>query len=324
MGTKPDAARAERALIRQPLSVDEESSSNIPAIYSARTLQVVGLTESRLKRFREKRKAGKLKRHSEKKRDKADGAGRTSKYTNPTTFKKCKGGAMISSPYLRSSLPSNTFVKPPRTKKDPKTGKTKKVLGTYPIRSNCRASLAGLGRALQFKQKKGGKGAFQADRALATKVLKRANQESRKERKGKGGETGKRGPGGHQFKLWGTRTSLTKQTRQETHRGPSGAAKRHKKYGKTTGREDKRLHTAKDEHGQEGNREVARSPMHAASRPDDKKSKGSKSRSSARSEGHAKRGMAAIGKSYKAKTRKERAKERSRKATGSRKRKKDQ
>jgi len=191
-----------------------------------------------------------------------------------TTFKKCRPGAMISTPYLRKSMARNTFINPD------------KKLPTWPIRSKCRSSLAGLGRALQFTG---------ASEAIKKQVLKRVNA--------LGGVRGKA-----RIKLWGTGVG---GTRHITHRGAPGKAKRHKAYGTSTGQADTSKHTppysppgstGRGEVGSAGNREVARSSMHAAEPPKGSQTKRKKKREAARKAHTVGKGQEKIGRM----TRKER------------------
>lgn len=184
-----------------------------------------------------------------------------------TTFKKCRPAAMLSTPYLRKSMPRNIFVNP--DKKNP----------TYPIRPGCRASLGGVARSLQFGK---------ASEAKKREIMKRGNA--------LGGVRGK-----SRFKFWGTGVG---GTRMETHRGSPGTAKRHKKYGISTGRSDNAKHTppystpgstGKGDVGPAGNREVVRSPLHAADPPKGPRSKGKKHREAARAASTIGRSKEAIG-----------------------------
>ena len=191
--------------------------------------------KTRLQRFKDKREAGALKGHKVKTKD----GGK--KYENSTTFKKCPQGAMVGTPYLRQEIPLNRFVKP--SDDNP----------TYPVRDNCRASMAGVGRALQYAN---------PGKAVVKQVLARVNR--------LGGIRGKA-----RLRLWGTGVG---GSRMETNRGPSGAPKRDGSYGTPTSKRDERLHTAAHEHGKAGNREVPRAHGHAAKPPTSKMSKGKKKR----------------------------------------------
>jgi len=172
-----------------------------------------------------------------------------SKYENPTSFKKCPKGAMVSTPYLRHELPKNTFVKAGGGF----DGKTP----TLPIRPGCRASLGGVARSLQFSKQ---------NKSTTRQVLARINR--------LGGTRGKA-----QFRAWGTGVG---GARMETKRGPSGAPRRTKGYGTPTGERDDRIHTASHEHGKAGLREVPRAGKAAYEKGAIKtKSKGSKKRSDA-------------------------------------------
>jgi len=188
-----------------------------------------------------------------KKKKKGDGSKK-----NETSWKKCPRGALISSPGLRHSMPLNTFVNP-----DPD-------YPTFPVRSNCRASMAGVARSLQFAR---------PNQSVIDQVLKRVNK----------GEI----RGSRRLKLWGTRVG---GQRMETHRGPSGKPKRHPDYGTSTGERDERLHTAKAEHGKAGNREVARAAGHASRSVAKKKtSKGKQKKTAASRKGTIARGKRTIG-----------------------------
>ena len=209
--------------------------------------------KTRRQRFKDKRAAGSLKGHKEKHED------GKSKYENPTTFKKCSPGAMVSTPYLRHEIPQNRFVDPDDDHP------------TYPIRSNCRASLGGVARMLQYNK---------PGKAKARQVLARINR--------LGGTRGK-----VRFRAWGTGVG---GQRMKTHRGASGVAKRHKAYGTSTGERDDRLHTAKEEHGKAGNREVPRATGHSAKQAIGPKSKRKKKREAAGRKVTIKRGQKKIGK----------------------------
>ena len=178
--------------------------------------------------WRQMRKEGKLKQHKEKKGD--DGK---SKYENSTTFKSCSGtgGAMAASKTLRHSLPKNIFVND-----DPDHP-------TWPVRSDCRPSMAGLGRAMQMAGPKGksGKRGPTKNADIKSQVMGRVNK----------GEI----RGGRRLKLWGTGVG---GQRMETHRGPPGTPERDPDYGESTGKRDEHLHTARSEHSKAGNREVKR------------------------------------------------------------------
>lgn len=174
-----------------------------------------------------------------------------------TTFKKCSPGAMLSTPYLRHSLPLNLFVNPDDDNP------------TFPIRANCRASLAGVGRALQKDMAGSGE-------ATVKQALQRVNQ--------MGGTRGKT-----RLKLWGTGVG---GKRMETYRGPphkplrtSSLAKRLKiskkkaaaLHGISTGRPDMVKHTSPyspvgGAKGPSGNREVHRAEQ-AHAKPERKRSK---------------------------------------------------
>lgn len=175
-----------------------------------------------------------------------------------TTFKKCSPGAMLSTAYLRHKIPQDRFVN--RDDDHP----------TWPIRPECRASLAGLGRALQYAK---------PGETVKREVLSRVNR--------LGGIKGK-----SRIRLWGTGVG---GERMKTHRGKSGTPKRHKEYGKPTDRVDNKLHTAKAEHGRAGNREVERHPL-AGAKPEKHKVSGKKAkREEKRRLAQVKRGKHAIG-----------------------------
>lgn len=186
--------------------------------------------------FRELRALGRLRGHKEgtKKVKHKDKHGRESeaekkKYENQTTFKKCDPGAMVGTPYLRHDNPLNTYVNPDAD------------YPTWPIRPGCRASLAGVGRALQYAD---------PNEAVVRQVIGRVNR--------LGGIRGKA-----RLHLWGTGVG---GQRMETHRGPSGAPKRDKDYGISTGERDDRLHTARAEQHVRGNRRIDPVPLNAAKR----------------------------------------------------------
>lgn len=182
-----------------------------------------------------------------------------------TTFKKCSPGAMIATPYLRHSLPMNQFVNP--DDENP----------TFPIRSNCRASMGGVTRALQ-KDMSG------AGEATVKQVLQRINQ--------MGGTRGKT-----KFKAWGTGVG---GKRMETYRGKPGTPKRtdslakklgisKKKasalHGISTGKSDMVKHTPPyspvgGAKGPAGNREVNRADQ-AHAKPSHKQSKRKEKRKAA-------------------------------------------
>jgi len=163
-----------------------------------------------------------------------------------TTFKRCPRGAMVSTPYLRHSLPLNTFVNP------------REDFPTFPIRPDCRASLAGLGRALQ-RDMSG------ADRRLVSRVIALVNR--------LGGIKGKA-----RIRLWGTGVG---GKRMETYRGKPHTPKRThylakklgiskrkaaKLYGTSTGRPDMIKHTIPyspvgGTKGPAGQREVPRAEL---------------------------------------------------------------
>lgn len=197
-----------------------------------------------------------------------------------TTFKKCAKGALVSTKGLRHSLPKNMFVNP--DKDNP----------TYPIRSDCRPSLAGVGRALQGDM-------ANSNEAITKQAMQRVNQ--------MGGTRGKT-----RLRLWGTGKG---GKRMETFRGAPGTPKRtgkvkklQAKFGKkaaklhgvSTGRADNQKHTPPysppgGSKGAAGNREVYRHPE-ANSKPKGKlKSKGSQKRAAAQEAGTIKRGKRKIG-----------------------------
>jgi len=179
-----------------------------------------------------------------------------------TTFKRCSPGAMVSTPYLRHTLPLNTFVNP--DDENP----------TFPIRPNCRPSLVALGRAMQPDMANSNEG-------TVNQVLKRVNQ--------MGGTRGKA-----RVKLWGTGVG---GKRMETYRGRPGEAERtdtlakklgiskkkaSKLHGISTGQPDMVKHTPPyspvgGSKGPAGNREVPRA-ANAHAKTDEKMSKGKKRR----------------------------------------------
>lgn len=221
----------------------------------------LGKSSKRGSVFKAMRGHGKIKGHKKAAATRVKKSGekqKGSKYENPTTFKKCSPGAMISTPHLRQELPLNQFSNP-----DDK-------YPTWPLRPGCRASLAGLGRALQFAN---------PNRQLKKAVIQKVNA--------LGGVRGKA-----RIKLWGTGVG---GSRMETHRGPSGAPKRNKRYGTPTGERDNRLHTDSDEHGQRGNREVPRAHGHAAKQPIGPKTKRKTHREKSARAAHISRGQKRIG-----------------------------
>lgn len=198
----------------------------------------------RLERFRASRREGKLKRHKEQiviKRGKKGKLRRgKSKFANSGTFRPCaadpdgregqvkfrttgentprKAGAMISNKGLRQKIPLNRFIN--RNPENP----------TGPIRPKCRASLAGLLRSRAFPGT-----TSNYDTAVADKISDLNKKEG--------------GPNLHPHE---------RGAREKRHHGPSGAPKRHPKYGKLSGKEDNKPHTAKKEWGKRYNRPVVK------------------------------------------------------------------
>jgi len=199
-----------------------------------------------------------------------------------TTFKKCKRGAMVSTPHLRHTLNSKIFVKDDEDNP------------TFPVRAGCRSSKAGVLRALQ-KDMSG------ADEATVKAVLQRINT-------GKSGGT----RGKDAIKGWGTGVG---GKRMETFRGKPGTPKRTaslakklgiskskaaKLHGISTGKPDNQKHTAPysppgGSKGPSGNREVHKAKNAHAKPAGKKKSKGSKKRKKARREGAVGRSRARLG-----------------------------
>ena len=197
-----------------------------------------------------------------------------------TTFGACPKRSMAGTPYLRHSLPKNMFVKP--DKDNP----------TFPIRAGCRASKAGVLRALQ-KDMSG------ADEAVVKQVKQRINSQ--------GGTRGK-----DRLRAWGTGVG---GRRMETYRGKPGTPMRtaslakklgisknsaSKLHGTSTGRPDNQKHTSPysppgGSKGPAGNREVTRSHLADAKPTGKKRSKGSQKRRAAREAGTIGRGKAKIG-----------------------------
>lgn len=197
-----------------------------------------------------------------------------------TTFKSCKDRAMVSTAHLRHRLPKPWFVKP--DKDNP----------TYPVRTDCRASLAGLGRAIQ-------KDMANPDEKVADQVIRRVNSTT-------GGTRGRLN-----LRLWGTGRG---GQRMETFRGKPGTPKRtdtlakklgiSKKeasalHGVSTGRADSQKHTPPysppgGSKGPAGNREVPRHPL-AHAKPSRKESGKKEKRQEKREAGKIERGQARIG-----------------------------
>lgn len=199
---------------------------------------------------------------------------------NETTFKPCKQRAMVSTAHLRHSIPKPWFVKP--DEENP----------TYPVRTDCRASLAALGRAIQHDM-------GNPDEDIVGEVLKRVNATTGQTR------------GRLRLRLWGTGRG---GRRMETFRGPPGKAKRtdtlakklgiskkdaSKLHGVSTGRADNQKHTPPysppgGSKGPAGNREVPRHPLAHAKPPTKETTK--KTKRQERREAHKiGRGQAKIG-----------------------------
>jgi hypothetical protein len=197
-----------------------------------------------------------------------------------TTFKPCKDRAMVSTAHLRHTLPKPWFVKP--DEENP----------TFPVRTDCRSSLAALGRAIQPDM-------ANPDEAIVNSVLRRVNSTT-------GGTRGRLN-----LRLWGTGRG---GQRMETYRGAPGTPKRtdtlakklgiSKKeasalHGISTGRADNQKHTSPysppgGSKGPAGNREVPRHPLAHAKAP--VKSSGKKAkRTEKREAGKIGRGLARIG-----------------------------
>lgn len=232
---------------------------------------------SRASRFRKKRREGKLRQHKERIVIKKDDKGKlrgNKKFANSGTFRPCspdpdgkegslrfrttgdqtprKGGAMISNKGLRQKIPLNRFIN--RNPENP----------TGVVRPKCRASIGGLLRSRAFKG---------TSRSYDKKVAEKVTDLNKK----------KDGPNISAHEMG---------QRQKRHHGPSGAAKRHKKYGKLTGRDDNKPHTAKSEWGKRYNRPVVRAlsgkPKKAQARIETSKS-GKKAKREAKREVAAKR-----------------------------------
>ena len=212
-----------------------------------------------------------------------------------TTFKKCSPGAMVSTPFLRKSMPQDRFVK-----------QSKDGNHTFAVRPECRASVAGGLRATQFDN---------VSPSTASTYRQRVNRMGgvNSRIKMRAWEPGKRvkthssaAPSKVQFERLVPRIAgklkqkeglddnaaeskakkiAKKILRDLQDKRESALAKRYgiskneagKLHGKAkrdeTGKavKDEKPHTAKSEWGRAGNREVPRSPLHAATPEEEKR-----------------------------------------------------
>lgn len=211
-----------------------------------------------------------------------------------TTFQKCSPGAMISTPYLRKSIPQDRFVK-----------QSEDGYHTFVVRPDCRASIAGGLRAAQFDNVSPATAA-----AFRQRINRMGGVNSRIRMRA--WEPGKRvkthssiAPSKIQFERLVPRIAsklkdkeglsdaaaeskakkiAKKILRELQDKKKSALAKRYgiskneasKLHGKPKRDKsgsvikDDKPHTAKREWGRAGNREVPRSPLHAAA-PEEKK-----------------------------------------------------